>query len=1271
MFRRLVLFVLLALALGLAGEPAASAQTVRHELAGAGARPGAVVLDGDLADWAGIPPLDFAYDQALAPRFSGRLSLMYDAGALYVGAHIVDDSPLVNQHRPSGEGCDGDCLRLHVATTGGATSEVSIWYSTPAAQPVMEIRRGPPDAGARPTARWSGRASGAAFRRDADGAGYTLEARLPWDRLGAARPPRAGDRLPMAVEPRWGDRAGLYAALAYFDLVSGTGLVAHDPGLWGQVALVARGGLWPVPPVVPDHRAKPLSLVLPRADPAAVQLSAAVFDARGELVRTLPVQALTPGDGAAKVALRWDGLDDDGRALPAGRYTVETLTHRGIGQRWVTSIHNPGDPPWRVPDGTGQWGGDHGPPVAAAADGERVYLGWEVSEAGSSEIAVRPELAAGKPRKLWGQRNVLEISPFVTAMAAQDGLLFVAQDGIDVENRAGVVLWDGKTGRPVSFPFGQRVLEARRWKHDLVPARRPLYERVKSGDVGPPDWSPNVKGLAVSGSSLYVSLGFEDTILELDWKTGRQVRAFSVPRPAGLAVDGSGRLLAVSDRRLVRVDTRSGAVNPVVTAGLSYPWGVAVDRAGNVYVTDQGSAMDVKVFDATGRLLRTVGKPGGRPWIGRYDPEGMLLPAGIAVDREGKIWVTEHDDTPRRVSVWAPDGRLVADLQGAGNYSTRAAVDLDHPSHVVVHGTLYDVDYARGTSRCVATWFRPDYLGPQAAPFRTENILSIGTARGRTWVYDGFADVLYDIEGDRAIPRAHKLGDAEAARLLPAPLRERRRSAIARGARIATLWSDRNGDGLFQPDEVTLDDFTSNRGFVGPHSYWGLWMDDDLAVWGGGGGQIYRIPIKEWTAGGVPVPTPPSETRAIFEAHGHHRDYVMPDGDDLYVLEQEGGDDHGGGALWSAVSRYTGGGRRLWAYRRTWPGFAPDAPLYAPGDVIGAIRLIGSAHLPGGAMIIAVNGYDGQDGLLSGDGLWIAALGKDLRQGPLPDRDTVWAENFNGTFFRNKDDGKVYLIGGDTDARIWEVTGLDAIRTGHAPLVITEAEHGAAVAASARASGLPAAVAPLAISPGATPDPGGGVRIDAGAGRAARVALAYDATSLHLAFDVATGTPRAMSNGGKDYALLFHDGDACDFMLAAPGGDVRLLFTMLDGKPVAVLYEPRGGGGGGSAGERRTFRSPTGLEEFQRVALLREATVTVRRTGRGYRLDATVPLAAIPLPLTAGRPLRGDVGVLFSDASGTATVLRAYYYNRDTAVVNDLPTEARLVPARWGLVDVR
>jgi hypothetical protein len=53
-----------------------------------------------------------------------------------------------------------------------------------------------------------------------------------------------------------------------------------------------------------------------------------------------------------------------------------------------------------------------------------------------------------------------------------------------------------------------------------------------------------------------------------------------------------------------------------------------------------------------------------------------------------------------------------------------------------------------------------------------------------------------------------------------------------------------------------------------------------------------------------------------------------------------------------------------------------------------------------------------------------------------------------------------------------------------------------------------------------------------------------------------------------------------------------------------------------------------------------------------------------------GIAARGDVGVLYGTDGGGRTVLRAYYANKDTSVVEDVPSEARLAPARWTTVEV-
>ena len=50
----------------------------------------------------------------------------------------------------------------------------------------------------------------------------------------------------------------------------------------------------------------------------------------------------------------------------------------------------------------------------------------------------------------------------------------------------------------------------------------------------------------------------------------------------------------------------------------------------------------------------------------------------------------------------------------------------------------------------------------------------------------------------------------------------------------------------------------------------------------------------------------------------------------------------------------------------------------------------------------------------------------------------------------------------------------------------------------------------------------------------------------------------------------------------------------------------------------------------------------------------------------AGLKLRGDIGLLFGDDSGTNTAQRVHWVDRETNVVNDTPTEAEFFPDRWG-----
>jgi hypothetical protein len=298
----------------------------------------------------------------------------------------------------------------------------------------------------------------------------------------------------------------------------------------------------------------------------------------------------------------------------------------------------------------------------------------------------------------------------------------------------------------------------------------------------------------------------------------------------------------------------------------------------------------------------------------------------------------------------------------------------------------------------------------------------------------------------------------------------------------------------------------------------------------------------------------------------------------------------------------------------------------------------------------------------------------------------VWPENFSGYFFRHRENGKVYLMAGDTDARIWEVTGLDTLRRASGAVTITAKDRALAEQAFLKKQVAAAAKTTLRLSraPGALKVDGRiqewdmkkGVTLEAGSGRSARIALAYDQENLYAAYQVEDSSP--MANAGKEFSLLFKTGDTCEVMLATDptadakrtkpaAGDLRLLFSVLEGKPVAVLYVPVVREGEKSP---KTFSSPNQAEVFDRVVLLAEAQVAVERSENGYTLEACVPLAALGFAPRSGMVTRGDVGVLFSDQGGSRTVLRAYLFNKKTSIINDIPTEARLQPAEWGRVEV-
>ena len=1285
-----------------------------------------VTLDGSLAEWDRSGFVKSFFELTLLPNYEIDAGLMYDGQALYVGAHFTDGSALRNLHDPRIEpqlAAAGDCLQVSLFAGPeadyaglGPTSvderlcHVSLWYYTPGKLPAAAYAFGMDKHG---RSVFAGAEAGVAVKPDADGRGYTLEARLPWIRLKCA-PPRPGSALPLMLTPVWD------GTVSFHEIVRDTRYEFGSSPRWGRALFAAAGK---VAPRINSAYAgdvtglNPLRLKLTLADPQARVVSLGVFAEGRGLVRTLPVTVRPDSElGKADFTLAWDGLDDSGQPLSPGKYTVKWLTHRGIGQRFVASLNNSGNPPWQTDDGRGAWGGDWAPPLSAASIGEVVYLGWAFNEAGPAVICVDKQLDAnGLATKRWGihPRIFSDVGMLFVALAATQDGVFLGQDGPFLQDRshaaAGVSLYEPTAGRPVNFPFGKPTLILSRWDPATAQADgdAPIFMRKPTGDFGPQQAQINLIDLAVGGDLLYASLYREDKVVAFNWKTGLPAAEYPMPHPAGIELDAAGHLFAATPEGVVRVDLATGNRTTLAAGQLLHPWGLALDRAGNLYVSECGRDMQVKVFTPDGAPLRTIGKRGGRAWIGAYDPQGMLMPAGLAVDGDGKTWVTEYDEFPRRVSVWDQAGKAVGDFHGPCVPQTDRAIDPEHPELINAQMVEYKLDYATGKYQCMGTLWRPHVDGWTPTPnFARNNRILIRHANGQTYgfVGSGHYGLVLLRKGDRfqacalygmrfPLPYAQDNGETLYTGRMTDPdkfFTPQQWTAVREGDHWTTTWQlwntwiDANEDGIVQAEELTIE----KRNWSDP-AFFITDIGEDMALLGSGfgtGTQCYRAPVDHFTKNGVPVYPPRSQVKPLPQLIGASRyaPWIDDKRGQIYTVEYKGGGQRQRGE-WAAVVCYNRPGQVQWMYRNCWLEFADDSPFTQPGYLVGISKFLGEADLNEQTGLLVLPGYYGNYHMLSTDGLWVANFCQDNRLGGSAGPNTIFIENFTGCFFRNKDNGKYYLIGGDVDARVWEITGLETIKTGAASLTLAAEDHQRALD-TARTATTPAKPGPIPLqrAPAIAVDGSLGdwkglttTAFAAGPGRGAQVALAYDARCLYAAFTVDDRSPLVNSQG--DSGMLFKGGDTCEVMLATnpaadPArkqpvkGDTRLLLSVLNGQPVCVVYQPISGTG---ALAPKTFASPTGRAVFERVEVIAGAQVAVTRTDTGYVLEAAVPLESIGFVPAPGMTARGDVGVLFGTDGGGRTILRAYYANKDTSVIEDIPSEARLTPANWTALEVQ
>jgi hypothetical protein len=1345
---------------GFSAVPAPSTGSLLREdaTAGTAGQAGKVTIDGKLDDWDLSGQIWSFADTSVRDSFSVKTAAMWDADHLYLSFLWRDPMPLnsiINPEFDPERGWVADAVQLRILADK-QPSWITVWGFDKGRKPAVHFYYWAGEnqqSNGKKVLHYTGKAGEvalgdgieSAYAPLPDGKGFIHEMKVPWKLIyNQPHSMVVGQSIRMGMEFLWGSGTGRdFPMHRYADNMQ-PGTTSREfywsaKNAWGNLTAVAEGLKEPRKYV--EGTLKPQGTIAVRAQvPAtAAAFTLAIDDLQGNRVRNLAggfgvADMSVANDGKqATVEVMWDGLDEQGKLVLPGTYKVHGLTHGGLNGYYEMSFYNPGTPPWQTDDTRGAWGADHAVPRLLARSGENIIITSDFAEGGYGTFAVKPD-----GTKAWSEKRGASVVaataqhvytvPNDWGVAGVQLLRLQAKDG-----KFAPFLREGKE-LPMPLPFGALLGVA-------APAA--------GAEVTPP---PKARALGVAEGTMALATDdnrfwlfdaesaalIKQTTLELTGFAGKYPFAFD-GRQIWFFRGADLMKLAVAD---LKTEADPGAKAVVVPlrgkgveakayqpgAAVEKPGAIAVDDAGNVYVTDLGKDLQVKKFSAGGEWVGSFGKRGGRARQGAFEPDGLRAMAGVAVDAAGNLWVAEASHFPRRVSVWTPEGAFKRDFIGNTGYAGQGSFIHDSdPTKGVAELNEIKLNPATHSWEVASVMCNPDpekgdYVLPGSTAFGSGNVffseasgkrheyfVSLATERntpvyvmmknGGDWQPVAAIFTLDRLQG----PQAGNTNAAQVAKYPSGEYADNDRNDML-------IWNDFNNDGYVQKAECEIIPALAkkNKPAKGKPAKGGI----ALPVSGfGGGGRVDPGDFSFYADGtfkaaenkGVFKYTPVSYRdggKPVFSSTG-----ITPLTSEFDLMEAvpvPGKDVVVAFIGWQSKVYVAGftkkEGKILWKYISPYHQVhgSHRAPMPKPGMLIGCLKIAGIVKDCGEADgVMMIRGNLGEDYFLTTDGMFVDIMTKDGRipgiarpQAEAELRAISFSalngrgEHFSGAISRQAD-GVVRASGAvpaDQACNIIRVEGLESIRRFGAPEVSVTQETLIKADQDNSRRALVAARSPEPYTIGlVTKDAKGQVQWNAakplrisqqGQPVTAEFRALYDADSLYLSYTVSDPTP--WKNTGNEYRLLFKTGDGVDFQLSPSGnrtgkavaGDFRVVMANFNGKPVAVLMKPVMPGA--PEEEKYTFSSPVMSVTFDQVKLLSDVVPTVAVRGSGYILTAKVPWSVLGVAPKAELKLRGDVGFILSDPSGTINTARVYWSNRNTNLVNDQPSESLVHPQAFG-----
>ncbi len=1082
------------------------------------------------------------------------------------------------------------------------------------------------------------------------------------------------------------------------------------------------------------HAPIPIRFTLPEAG----YVTLVIEDSDGVRIRNLVSETWFPaGDNVAW----WDGTHDLDRDVDAakhglyniparfvkpGDYIARGLWRKEIEAFYEFAVYASGDPPWSTPDHTGAWLANHSPPSAA------VFVPASHSPTREPAVLLGCFVTEGPDGMAWVDLNGRKRGGMKWIGGNWTAAPYLGRDtgpNADPYTAAFVAsAWEtSKKSGIHELRINALVAEEgnRLRVRPVVQERLDRWGELSSDSESARNRFTIVRGVAAYNGVVACSVNPLSRVLFVEADSGRTVCEAAIEDPRGLVYDMEGRLLVLSGKKLLRLERpptpdRVPQAEVVVSEELQDPFAVAIDGDGNLYVSDHGSSHQVKVFSPRGKLLRRIGEA-GPPQAGPYNPLHMNHPAGLAVDSQSQLWVTENDFLPKRVSVWSLDGKLIRAFYGPAKYGGGGMLDAHDKTRFLYadesRGTLeFRLDWDQGRAELGAVLYRKTPESMELA-FRSAAPETALVHNGRRYFSNCYNSnptggrntaFLFIERGGVAQPVAG-VGMAnewpvlktEAFRALwPESSDPDGDKWFDNGVNQALfIWCDTNEDARAQPVEIRMH-HVPVRGITT--------MDDLSFCIASAGERAMRLPPADFSPGGVPNY---DFGRAIILAEGVQR--PMSSGG-CQVLA----DDSGEAVITLGVEPFHShsicgvrDGKPVWSYPSPWPGLHAShhaAKPDRPGQIIGTTRLLGGFVHPRGAQVgplWAINGNMGNLYLFTRDGLFVATVFEDVRQGKLWKMSvaqrgmnlrgiSLHDENFWPTISQTPE-GQIYLVDGSYSSLV-RLEGLETLRPiAPATLHVTpkllaastqyvlekealrQKTFGRGVLKAALRTSAPrvdGSVDDWAAADWVDIDTrGAGANFNSNAKPYnIRGGLAASGDRLYAVWD--TGEGKLLENSGEIPNAPFKTGGALDLMLgtnpqAGPqrrkpiAGDLRFLVTRVDGQTRATLY--RQVVPGTAEADKVPFSSPWRTVAFDRVEDVSDQ-IELADDGEGH-YEVSVPLNLLGLRPQPGMKIRGDIGIL--RGNGTETTARSYWSNKASGITADVPSEAALTPHLWGTIE--